>query len=72
MSYTTTYRVELPSKHVTEGNTERTKGRGRQRKQLLKTFKDENDRKRKHQLAIAGELDLEEAVDLSKDRLLNE
>jgi hypothetical protein len=33
-----THRVELPSKHVIEGNIERTKRRGRQSKQLLKAF----------------------------------
>ena len=49
--------------------------RGRRRKQILDDVKKRKDTvkwKRKHQIALCGELALKEAVKLSEDRLRSE
>jgi hypothetical protein len=57
--------------HIIEGKIEGTRRRGRRRKQLLKQ-EDTGSWRRKLRIALFGELSLEEAMDLSQDRLLPE
>jgi hypothetical protein len=60
-------RNRLP-KHVIEGRIEVTGGRGGRGKQLLEKLRKREDAgnwKRKHLIALRGELALEEAMDLS-------
>jgi hypothetical protein len=56
-------------KHGIEGRIEGTGRRGRRRKQLLDVLKERRgygNRKRKQQMALCGELALEDVMDLSQ------
>jgi hypothetical protein len=61
--------------HIIEGKVERKERKGRRHKQLLNDLKERNATaiwKRKHYIALCEELGLEEATDLSQDRIRGE
>jgi hypothetical protein len=63
--------VPLIIKHIIEGKILGTRRRGRRRMQLLDDLKETRrywKLRRKPKIALFGELSLEEAIDLSRDR----
>jgi hypothetical protein len=59
--------------HIIEGKIIETRRPGRRRKQLLMTWRKQEDTqswRRKLRIALFGEASFEEAMDLSQDRLL--
>ena len=61
--------------HLVEGKEEEEKKQGRKRQQLLAGLKDQQDIaiwKRKHLIALSGDLTLEEHIDYSQDKVRNE
>jgi predicted nucleic acid-binding Zn-ribbon protein len=64
----------IQSKHIIEGKIRGTRRRGRRRKQLLDDIKEARrywKLKEELRIALFGDIRLEDAMDLSQDRLLD-